>query len=151
MGDGLELNVLLARAAIVQQEDRAIPIGEEVFESQNLPAVAERVAREQADLGQRVQNYAARLQTIHFLENVLCGVLEFHVGRMERGILILGPKTILGGREFVNGNVFERPPVGTGYFLDLLFRFGQRYVEDALTPDSPIHQELKPESSFSSS
>src|SRR4051794_8594198 len=134
MGDGLELNVLLARAAIVQQEDRAIPIGEEMFESQNLPAVAERVAREQANLGERIQNHTARLQTIDFLENVLSGVLKFYIGRMESRVLIFGPKTILGGREFVNGNVFERPPVGTGYFLDLLFRFGQSYVEDALTP-----------------
>ena len=50
VGDAVQLDVMLGRGPIVQQKHCAIPVGEELFQRQDLAPVAERVTRQEANL-----------------------------------------------------------------------------------------------------
>ena len=52
----LQLQVAAARGEVVEQEHRAVAPGEELLEREDLTAIAQRLARQQLHLGQRVEH-----------------------------------------------------------------------------------------------
>ena len=64
------------RGAIVQEQHRAIPGGKVMLQSQNLPPVTQSVAREQPDLGKRVEDDALRLAPAQLPQQLPHGVLQ---------------------------------------------------------------------------
>ena len=54
----LQLQVAAARGEVVEQQHRAVAAGEELLERENLAAVAQRLARQQPHLRQRVEDDA---------------------------------------------------------------------------------------------
>ena len=61
VGDAVELEVGSFRGAVVEQEDGALAADEELLERENLAAIAERVLREQPELGERIEDDAGRI------------------------------------------------------------------------------------------
>src|SRR4051794_39460405 len=95
MRDAVQLKVLCPGGAVVQKEHGAVAVREEVFEREHLPAVAQGVARQQPNLGQGIEHYAAWLYALNLPENVLRRVLELDLGRVKGGILIFRTKAVL--------------------------------------------------------
>ena len=54
-----QLKIAVFRRAVVEQQHGAVAPGEELLQAENLPAVAQRLARQQAHLGQRIEDHAA--------------------------------------------------------------------------------------------
>src|SRR6195952_1660862 len=55
MRDRVQLQVVLLRGEIVEQDDGAPPTGEEVLQREHLPAIAQRALRQEPQLGQAVE------------------------------------------------------------------------------------------------
>ena len=58
MGDALHLQVVVGRREVVEQHHRAVSRREELLEGEDLPAIAQRVAGQQAQLRERVEDDA---------------------------------------------------------------------------------------------
>ena len=58
MRDALQLQVVLGRRAVVEQQHGAVAAGEELLEREDLAAVAQRVAGQQPQLRERVEHDA---------------------------------------------------------------------------------------------
>ena len=62
--DALQLIVFRPAGAIVEHQDRAVAAGEILLQRENLPAIAQRILRDQPQLRQRVDDDALRPQVI---------------------------------------------------------------------------------------
>ena len=59
MRDALHLQVVVVARHVVEQQTVQLRAGEELLEREDLPAVAQRVAGEQPQLGERIEDDAA--------------------------------------------------------------------------------------------
>ena len=84
---------------VEQQHGRAVP-GEIVLQRQDLPAVAQRALRQQADLGQAVEHDARRLDALDRLEDQPGGLAELEVGGIEQALLLLVVEQALRRHQF---------------------------------------------------
>ena len=62
----------------------------ELLERQDLPPVAQRIAGQQPQLGQRVEHQARGLQPFHVLQQLQRGLAQLHLGGVEHGVLLVG-------------------------------------------------------------
>lgn len=138
----VELQVALRRRLVVDQKDRALPVGEELLEREDLSAKAQRVAREEPHLGEGVEHDALRVVRLDRLEHRAHRLLELHLGRMEERVALLDPRV---APQLENLDPLEVPTVGGGDIGQLLPAFGERDVESPLTLLAPLEQELEGE------
>src|SRR4029077_6887613 len=101
------------------------------------------VAREQLQLGKRIQNDPRWLQFLDVTEDSFGCLAEFHLGRMEHRILLGVLEDFLCGHELTHENTIERPSMRDGDGTRLFFAFGQRNVQNGLAAAHAFAQELK--------
>ena len=107
MREALELQIAGLRRAVVEQQHGAVTAGEELLETENLPAVAQRLAREQPHLGQRVEDDAGGADALHLGEHRFGRLAELDLRGMEKSVLVVGLEAFLGGRQFVDVHALE--------------------------------------------
>jgi hypothetical protein len=77
------------RGHVVEQQGGAAAAGEELLQGEDLPAIAQRLAGQQAQLRQRVEHHAGRVQPLDRGEDLLDGGAELDLGGVEQGVLLL--------------------------------------------------------------
>ena len=110
VGDALHLQVVVRARHVVEQQHRAVAADEELLEREDLAAIAKRVAGEQAQLGERIEHDALRLQAVDVREDGLGRLGELHLGRVEHRVLVVRAQARLGGDELANVDAVERQP-----------------------------------------
>jgi hypothetical protein len=66
----LQLHIRPFSCPVIQQQDSAGAVDEELLQRQDLAAVAQRTLRQQAQLGQRVEHHPLGLAPIDCIENL---------------------------------------------------------------------------------
>nr|GFA06095.1 hypothetical protein [Tanacetum cinerariifolium] len=79
MGNAVDGLVQGFGGEVVQQDDRRVVAREIVLDREDLPAVAQRTLRQQADLRQAVDDHTCGLDLLDDLENLLGGFAQFKV------------------------------------------------------------------------
>ena len=85
---------------IVEQQNRGAVLREIMLDRQDLPPVAQRALRQQADFGQAVEHHPVRLDALDSLENLLGGFAEFEVGGIEQALLLVGVEQAFRRQQF---------------------------------------------------
>ena len=75
----MQLQIVIRFSQVIQKQDRALPSSKELFQSQDLTTVPERISLQEPNLGQRVENGAAGLQPFDLLIDVLDRVAELGI------------------------------------------------------------------------
>jgi hypothetical protein len=145
VGDRMELEVVGVRGQIVQHHGGAAAAREEVLQGKNLPAVAERALRQEAQLGEAVEDHARRVERRDALEDQPRRLAELDLGGVEDGELALGVERRLGRDELEEVDAVERPAVPARHQAELLLGLGERDVERGLAPPGALEQELERE------
>ena len=69
MRDALHVQVVITVRHVVKQDDGGLAGGEVLLQRQDLPPIPQRVAGHQAQLRQRIEHHAARLEPIDVFED----------------------------------------------------------------------------------
>ena len=117
---------------------------EAVLEREDLPAVAQRGLRQQAQLRQAVEDEPRRALLLDALQDAPGGLAELELGRVEQGLLLLGAEAGLG-HQLDHRDAVERPPMRRRRGPQLVRRLGKRDVHAALAQAAPLQQELQRE------
>src|ERR1700744_1637571 len=90
--NALQLQIVGAAfgSAIVEQQDGTVTSGEVALECQDLAAVLERIASQHTKFGERVEDHSLGIDDLDLLQDSGDGVSQFHLRRMEDGILRFG-------------------------------------------------------------
>ena len=99
MGDALELLIVAFAGAIVQQQHGTFASGKILLQAQNLAAITERVTSQQAQLGERIEHDAGRLEALHSGHDGVRGVEHLDFRRVEDGVLGFGFELRLIGNQ----------------------------------------------------
>ena len=86
----MELKIVLVRGEIIEHDHGAVATGEEMLQGQDLPPVAKRALREEAQFRQAVEDNARRVELLNALENEFGRFAQLHLGWMEDSQLALG-------------------------------------------------------------
>jgi hypothetical protein len=132
VGEALELEVAGGGARVVEQQHRAALAGEVVLEGQDLPPVAQRVAGQQAHLGERVEHHPHGAHPLHGVEHRAGGLGKLHLRGVEEGVLRVGLEALLGRLQLADGDAVERPAVGGGHVPQLLLGLGEGGIDPRL-------------------
>ncbi len=128
----------------VDEPPRARMPGDLVAQGKELPAVSRRILREQANLGERVEDEPRRLDPRELLEELTGDLLELDLRGAEHGV---APAVCLAGRaaapHLVDLHPIERPAEGLRDPGQLSARLGEAQVEALLTAPGPFHEELE--------
>jgi hypothetical protein len=143
--DALHLQVVAVACHVVEQQHRAPAAGEVVLQRQYLAPIAQGATGEEAQLRQRIEDQARRLDARHVVQDLARRVTQFHLRRMEHGVLLFGLQAFLVGYQFADVDALKGPAVGQRYCADFLFRLGQGDVQDPLALSHALHQELERE------
>ncbi len=131
MRQALEVRVTDLAGAVVEEEHGAAAAGEVLLEREDLPAVAKRALREEADLRQRVEHHARRLHALDLGEQGVHRLAQLHLGGMEERVLVRGLR-VLRELHLEDRDPVERPAMRIGDGAKLLFALGERDVEASL-------------------
>jgi hypothetical protein len=144
MGDALQLQVVHLGRPIVEEQYRDVPIGEELFQRQDLLAIAQCALGQQANLGKRVEDDAFRLEAIDFRQHRLDRLSELDLRWIEdRGVFFF--ERLLTDELFEDVYVGHVPVVGLRHVLQLGARFGEREIQPDFAVSRAFQQELQPE------
>ena len=94
MSNAAQLQVARLGGLVVEQQHGAVLAREAVLERQDLPAVAQRGLRQEAQLRQAVQDQPRRPLLLEPLQNAPRGFPE--LGRMKQSLLLLAAEVGLG-------------------------------------------------------
>jgi hypothetical protein len=133
VADAVKIEVVRFRGEVVEQQDGRILQQEEVLEGKDLPPVAQRALRQEADLGQAVEDDPRRLEPLDFGEHELHRLSEFEIRRMDEALLLFRIEAELGRNKLTDRDPFEGPAMCRGNRLELAFALGKRDVEPALS------------------
>src|SRR5688500_19173787 len=97
MGEAVELKIALRRGLIVEQQHGAATRAEEVLEREDLPAEAQRVAREQSHLREGVEHDESRAALLDRAEHAVDDLLELDLSGMEERVGLAHRLGVLGG------------------------------------------------------
>lgn len=111
VGDALELEVLVEGRFVVEKQYGAVTPNEELLESEDLSAIAQRRLCEQAHLRQRVEDDPTRVLALHLLEHRPGHLAHLDLGRLEHGVLGIGFESLGGIDQLVDGQPVQRPTV----------------------------------------
>ena len=145
MRDAVQLEIVGLRGPVIEEQHGAPPPDEELLQGQDLPAVAQRVSREQTNLGQGVEHHPHGVGPLHLTEHRARGLAELHLGGMEDGVLVVRVRRFGGRGQLVEGDVVERPAVRLGHRAKLVGAFRERHVQAGLTETGALEQELQRE------
>jgi hypothetical protein len=149
VGDALELEIgSVAGGAVVEEKDGAVAAGEMALHGQNLAAVFKGIAGEHAQLGERIEYEALRLNVVDLFQDGSDGIGKLDFGGVEDGVLGFGLEVVLGGNELGNGERAGRPTVRSCDLDEFLFRFGERDVKDAFAITETFGKELESDGGF---
>jgi hypothetical protein len=140
--DALHLQVAPGAGEVVQQQHGAAAAAEELLQRQQLAAVAQRIAREQPQLRQRIEHQARGLQPLHVLEDGPRGLGELDLGRMEHRVLLRGLQALLRRHQLADGDAAQVEAVRLGHRLQLFLGLRERHVEDRVPLARALHQVL---------
>ena len=128
---------------VVEQQHGAVAAGEELLERQDLPAVAQRVARQQPQLRERIEHHARRLDPLHVRQDRLRRLAQLHLRRVEHRVLLVRPQAVLRRDQLADRDPVERPAVRVGHLAKLLLGLRERHVQDRLAAAGALQQELQ--------
>ena len=115
---------------VVQQQHRGVIAHEVMLDRQDLPAIAQRALREQADLRQAVDDHAGRLDPFDHLEDLPGGLAQLQVGGVQQALLVVSVEQAFGWSQFEDMDVvIQVPTVGLGALAQLALGFGQGDVQ----------------------
>ena len=140
VADALQLRVLAA-GLIVQQQDRGVHAGEVGLEGKDLPAEPQRIARQELQLAERVEDDAGGPQPIDDRQQGPNGVAELDLGRMVEGVLLLD-RGAVRRRQLEQLDVVEGPAVRRGDGAQLVGGLGERDVQSSLAAVPSLDEEL---------
>ena len=129
------------RRMVVEHQDGAALLREEVLERQDLAAVALRAFREQADLAQAVEHDARRAARPHPVHHDAGGFPQLEFRRVQHALLAF----VQAGRgdEFEDVDAVQGPAVAGGGGAQLVLRFGERDVEGGVALPHPFEEEAQ--------
>ena len=119
-----------------------------LFETENLPAIAQRVAGEKAQFRQGIDDDTGRLQPLDLCQHRAGGVRKFDFRRAEDRVLGFRLELLFVHHEFEQINPIKYPPVRIGYLEQFRFRFGKRDVQALLALSYTFHQKLHGDGGF---
>src|SRR5665213_646621 len=143
VGDGVQLQVVLLGGEVVEQDDGALALGEEVFQGQDLAAVAQRALGQQAQFRQAVDHHAAGVDAGDRVADLLGGLAKLHLGGVEQGQFLLGIEHGLRRDQLEDVDAVERPAVALSHQLKLAPGFGQGDVEHPFALAGAFQQKLQ--------
>jgi hypothetical protein len=143
--DAVKLEVGAVRGAVIEQQYRAPPPGEELLQGQDLTPIAQRLAREQANLGQGVEDHAHGFGELHLLEHRARGFAELDLGGMEDGVLLVPRWSVRRRGELMHGQALQGPAVRGRHRVKLLGALGECHVQTRLASPSAREQKLEGE------
>ena len=143
MHDTLDLGIRVPGGLLGEQEEGGVGGGEVLFEGQHLPAVAQRVAREQAQLGEGIDDDAQRLDPLRFVEDPLEDLVQLDFGGVEEGVLRPGPGGLRRGGQVEDVDAVQGPAVRVGHLADLVLGLGKGDVEARLSAPHALQEVLE--------
>ena len=148
VGDRMQLDVVLLGREIVEEDDGAPTLREEVFQREHLPAIAQRVLRQEPELRKAVEHDPGRIDRADMVEDELGGFAKLHLGGVQDGELEIRVERRFRRDELENIDLIERPAMTSGDELQLLKRFRERDEEDPLALACTFQQELQGDRGF---
>jgi hypothetical protein len=144
MGDAVHGLVGKLRGQIVEQHHCGAEFREIMLDRQDLTPIAQRTLRQQPDLGETVEHHPARPRARDRFENLLGGLAEFEVRRIEQALLLFGIEQALRRQQFEHFNsIIQCPAMGGRTVAQLAFGFGQSDVEAFLPAPRAFEQKLQ--------
>ena len=109
--EGQDLVVVTVVVALGEEEGRGPPAGQVVLQRQDLAAVADRVAGEEADLRHVIEDDPRRAQAIHRLDDLAGHRGQLDIGGVEDRVLALGGESVIAeaGVDVQDVDAFEVP------------------------------------------
>lgn len=95
MGDAVQLQVARIGTAVVKHQDGAVTGREILLQGQDLPAIAQRVLRQQAHFRKAVEHHTGRAQAIDAFHDALDRLAQFDLGRLQDRLLAVGVQPFL--------------------------------------------------------
>ena len=136
----LQLQVVHVRRSVVEAEDGGIASCEELLEREDLLAIAKAALRQKADLAERVEDDALRLDAVDLHQHSFDGFAQLDLGRIEDGCLLFLQR-VFADQLFVDVDSLERPAVGLRHRAQFLGRFREGDVESPSRP--PSHPRMR--------
>lgn len=149
--EAVQLHVRVLRRLIVEQEHGDRMTLKELLERQDLPSETKRIACEKPHVRQGIDHDACWPPRFHLRKDGVDGVLQFHLGWVEHGVLCFRSGDLLRGCHVEQGDAIERPCVRLGHCMELFARFRERHIQHGLAAMSPLEQVLHGESCLSAS
>jgi len=141
--DALHLLVAAGGRQVVEQHHGAVAAREELLQRQDLPAIAQRPAGQQAQFRQRVEHDPPRRQLLDVAQDALRGFAQFHLGRMEHRVLLFRLQGVRRRYHLPHVHAAEVPAVRLGDAGQFRAGFRQGHVEHPLALARAFHQELQ--------
>src|SRR3954464_12345194 len=102
VAEAVQVEVVLMRREVIEQQYGRVVEQEKVLEREDLAAVAQRPLREQADLGEAVEDHPGGAHSLNLGQHHVHGLAEFEIGRVDEALLLLGIEAQLRRNELVN-------------------------------------------------
>ena len=125
VGDAVQVRVAHVAGLVVDEQDRAVASGEELLEGEDLAAVAERVLRQQPQLGHRVEHQPGRPGLLGLGEDGLDRLAKLDLGGVVHRVPGVGLEAFLGGDDLDDLDALQRPAVGRGRGPEFLLALGE--------------------------
>src|SRR3954468_20798684 len=111
VSDTFDVEIVAGRSPVIEQQHGAIAAGEELLELKNLPPIPQCGIREHAELGERVEDEALRLQSLDFGKQCLRGAIQLYLRRMEERAFGAAPQLRLDGGKLEEVDLAQIPAV----------------------------------------
>lgn len=114
-----------------------------MFERQDLPAVTQRILREQPDFRKAVEHDPGRFHLLDDFEDPARGLAQLEVGRIEQALLLRLVEQAFRRDQREDGDrLIQCPAVRGGAFAKLFLGFGERDVEACFADARALAQEV---------
>lgn len=133
----MELEIVVLRRVIVEEELGDVPVGKELFQGEDLPPVAQRALRQQADLRERAEHDPPRLLAVDDPEEALDRLPELDLRGMKEGQVLFLGEHLLADELLVDGDGVERPAMGASDGVELLGALRERELQPLLPRLAP--------------
>src|SRR3954452_5042531 len=132
-------------AVIIEQQGGAILSGEILFKGKNLPAISERILREQPQLGQGVEGAAARFHFVHGVEEKLGRLRKFDFGSVKERVLGGSGQLFFDRRQLDDLDTVQGPPMRMRHLFYFVPCFRQADVKHLFTAARALEKKLERE------
>ncbi len=127
VGDAAHLQVVVGGRHVIEQQDGALPFGQELLQREDLAPTAEGTAGQQAQFRQGVEHHPCGLQVLHVVEDAPRRRGELDLGRVEHRVLLVRFELEFRWAQFADGDAVQAPAVGRRH------RPGSSSVSDSVT------------------